>query len=241
MANSLKPLSKNNLNIAVIMDGNGRWALSNALNISKGHQKGVQVVKDIVQESVQQKISSLTLYAFSSENWSRPKAEIEAIKKLVLTAIEEQVPELIEQKVKLTFFGRHDNFGKKISEKIKEAELNTNTSEPSLNLNVALGYGGRQDIVDLTKNISSRVLAKEINVDDINEEMVSNFSCVPQDKIDILIRTGGDKRVSNFLLYQIAYAEIFFIDKYWPDFEKEDFISCINKFNKVSRRFGARV
>lgn len=241
MANSLKPLSKNNLNIAVIMDGNGRWALSNALNISKGHQKGVQVVKDIVQESVQQKISSLTLYAFSSENWSRPKAEIEAIKKLVLTAIEEQVPELIEQKVKLTFFGRHDNFGKKISEKIKEAELNTNTSEPSLNLNVALGYGGRQDIVDLTKNISSRVLAKEINVDDINEEMVSNFSCVPQDKIDMLIRTGGDKRVSNFLLYQIAYAEIFFIDKYWPDFEKEDFISCINKFNKVSRRFGARV
>ena len=241
MANLLKPLSKNNLNIAVIMDGNGRWALSNALNISKGHQKGVQVVKDIVQESVQQKISSLTLYAFSSENWSRPKAEIEAIKKLVLTAIEEQVPELIEQKVKLTFFGRHDNFGKKISEKIKEAELNTNTSEPSLNLNVALGYGGRQDIVDLTKNISSRVLAKEINVDDINEEMVSNFSCVPQDKIDLLIRTGGDKRVSNFLLYQIAYAEIFFIDKYWPDFEKEDFISCINKFNKVSRRFGARV
>ena len=241
MANSLKPLSKNNLNIAVIMDGNGRWALSNALNISKGHQKGVQVVKDIVQESFQQKISSLTLYAFSSENWSRPKAEIEAIKKLVLTAIEEQVPELIEQKVKLTFFGRHDNFGKKISEKIKEAELNTNTSEPSLNLNVALGYGGRQDIVDLTKNISSRVLAKEINVDDINEEMVSNFSCVPQDKIDLLIRTGGDKRVSNFLLYQIAYAEIFFIDKYWPDFEKEDFISCINKFNKVSRRFGARV
>ena len=241
MANSLKPLSKNNLNIAVIMDGNGRWALSNALNISKGHQKGVQVVKDIVQESVQQKISSLTLYAFSSENWSRPKAEIEAIKKLVLTAIEEQVPELIEQKVKLTFFGRHDNFGKKISEKIKEAELNTNTSEPSLNLNVALGYGGRQDIVDLTKNISSRVLAKEINIDDINEEMVSNFSCVPQDKIDLLIRTGGDKRVSNFLLYQIAYAEIFFIDKYWPDFKKEDFISCINKFNKVSRRFGARV
>ena len=241
MANSLKPLSKNNLNIAVIMDGNGRWALSNALNISKGHQKGVQVVKDIVQESVQQKISSLTLYAFSSENWSRPKAEIEAIKKLVLTAIEEQVPELIEQKVKLTFFGRHDNFGKKISEKIKEAELNTNTSEPSLNLNVALGYGGRQDIVDLTKNISSRVLAKEINIDDINEEMVSNFSCVPQDKIDLLIRTGGDKRISNFLLYQIAYAEIFFIDKYWPDFEKEDFISCINKFNKVSRRFGARV
>ena len=120
MAKILKQASKNNLNVAIIMDGNGRWALSNSLNISKGHQKGVQVVKDIVQESVQQKISSLTLYAFSSENWSRPKAEIEAIKKLVLDAIEEQVPELIEQKVKLTFFGRHDDFGKKISKKISK-------------------------------------------------------------------------------------------------------------------------
>ena len=241
MANSLKPLSKNNLNIAVIMDGNGRWALSNALNISKGHQKGVQVVKDIVQESVQQKISSLTLYAFSSENWSRPKAEIEAIKKLVLTAIEEQVPELIEQKVKLTFFGRHDNFGKKISEKIKEAELDTNTSEPSLNLNVALGYGGRQDIVDLTKNISSRVLAKEINVDDINEEMVSNFSCVPQDKIDLLIRTGGDHRISNFLLYHLAYTEIQFLDTLWPDFTEQHFEQCLEEFMKTERRFGKRI
>ena len=151
MAKSSRHILKGGLNDAVIMDGNGRWALSNSLNVSKGHQKGVQVVKDIVEEAVNQKVSSLTLYAFSSENWSRPKAEIEAIKKLVLSAIEEQVPELIKQKVKLKFFGRHEDFGPVVASKIQEAESDTNVPLPSLNLNVALGYGGRQDIVDLTK------------------------------------------------------------------------------------------
>jgi undecaprenyl diphosphate synthase len=241
MAKSSRHILKGGLNVAVIMDGNGRWALSNSLNVSKGHQKGVQVVKDIVEEAVNQKVSSLTLYAFSSENWSRPKAEIEAIKKLVLSAIEEQVPELIKQKVKLKFFGRHEDFGPVVASKIQEAESDTNVPLPSLNLNVALGYGGRQDIVDLTKKISLKVLSKEINTEDINEEMIGDYSCVPEDKIDLLIRTGGDKRISNFLLYQIAYAEICFVEKFWPDFEKDDFVSCINNFNKVSRRFGARI
>lgn len=241
MAKSSRHILKGGLNVAVIMDGNGRWALSNSLNVSKGHQKGVQVVKDIVEEAVNQKVSSLTLYAFSSENWSRPKAEIEAIRKLVLSAIEEQVPELIKQKVKLKFFGRHEDFGPVVASKIQEAESETNVPLPSLNLNVALGYGGRQDIVDLTRQISLKVLSKEINTEDINEEMIGNYSCVPEDKIDLLIRTGGDKRISNFLLYQIAYAEICFVEKFWPDFEKDDFVSCINNFNKVSRRFGARI
>ena len=241
MAKSSRHILKGGLNVAVIMDGNGRWALSNSLNVSKGHQKGVQVVKDIVEEAVNQKVSSLTLYAFSSENWSRPKAEIEAIKKLVLSAIEEQVPELIKQKVKLKFFGRHEDFGPVVASKIQEAESDTNVPLPSLNLNVALGYGGRQDIVDLTKKISLKVLSKEINTEDINEEMIGDYSCVPEDKIDLLIRTGGDKRISNFLLYQIAYAEICFVEKFWPDFEKDDFVNCINNFNKVSRRFGARI
>ena len=241
MAKSSRHILKGGLNVAVIMDGNGRWALSNSLNVSKGHQKGVQVVKDIVEEAVNQKVSSLTLYAFSSENWSRPKAEIEAIRKLVLSAIEEQLPELIKQKVKLKFFGRHEDFGPVVASKIQEAESETNVPLPSLNLNVALGYGGRQDIVDLTRQISLKVLSKEINTEDINEEMIGDYSCVPEDKIDLLIRTGGDKRISNFLLYQIAYAEICFVEKFWPDFEKDDFVSCINNFNKVSRRFGARI
>ena len=242
MANTTKKISVNAArNIAVIMDGNGRWAISNSLNISKGHSKGVEIVKLIVEESVKQKLSSLTLYAFSSENWSRPKAEVEAIKRLIVLAIEEQVPDLVKQKVKLKFFGRIDDFGSKIINKINDAEKATDINKPSLLLNIALGYGGRQDIVDITKNIARKILTKDIKIDDIDENMISRLSSVPVDDIDLLIRTGGDNRISNFLLYQIAYTEICFVNKYWPDFTKKDFLNCIESFKKVNRRFGKRI
>ena len=242
MANTTKIISVNAAkNVAVIMDGNGRWAISNSLNISKGHSKGVEIVKLIVEESVKQKLSSLTLYAFSSENWLRPKAEVEAIKRLIVLAIEEQVPDLVKQKVKLKFFGRIDDFGSKIINKINDAEKATDINKPSLLLNIALGYGGRQDIVDITKNIARKILTKDINVDDIDENMINRFSSVPVDDIDLLIRTGGDNRISNFLLYQIAYTEICFVNKYWPDFTKKDFLNCLESFKKVNRRFGKRI
>ena len=242
MANSSKDKQKNIArHIAIIMDGNGRWALSNSLNISKGHSKGVEVVREIVEESVKQNITSLTLYAFSSENWSRPKSEIDAIKKLVVKAISEQVPELKKQKVKLKFFGEIKDFGSKILSKINNAEAETSSYKPVLSLNVALGYGGRQDLVNVAKKISYKVVSGEIKSEQINEAMISDFSCSPVDDIDLLIRTGGDKRISNFLLYQIAYTEICFVNKYWPDYTKEDFKDCINNFKKVSRRFGKRI
>ena len=242
MANTTKIISVNAAkNVAVIMDGNGRWAISNSLNISKGHSKGVEIVKLIVEESVKQKLSSLTLYAFSSENWSRPKAEVEAIKRLIVLAIKEQVPDLVKQKVKLKFFGRIDDFGSKIINKINDAEKATDINKPSLLLNIALGYGGRQDIVDITKNIARKILTKDIKVDDIDENMINRFSSVPVDDIDLLIRTGGDNRISNFLLYQIAYTEICFVNKYWPDFTKKDFLNCLESFKKVNRRFGKRI
>ena len=242
MANSSKDKQKNIAkNIAIIMDGNGRWAISNSLNISKGHSKGVEIVRDIVEESVKQNISSLTLYAFSSENWSRPKSEIDAIKKLVVKAINEQVPDLKKQKVKLAFFGATEDFGSKILSKIDEAETATSEYESVLNLNVALGYGGRQDIVNLTKKISSKVKDGLITLEQIDEKMISGFSSSPVEDIDLLIRTGGDRRISNFLLYQIAYTEISFVNKYWPDFTKEDFVECIDNFKTVSRRFGKRI
>ena len=242
MANSSKDKQKNIAkHVAIIMDGNGRWAISNSLNISKGHSKGVEIVRDIVEESVKQNIASLTLYAFSSENWSRPKPEIDAIKKLVLKAIDEQVPDLKKQKVKLKFFGEIEDFGSKILSKIEEAEAATNEYEPELNLNVALGYGGRQDIVNLTKKISSKVKDGQITLEQIDEKMISEFSSSPVEDIDLLIRTGGDRRISNFLLYQIAYTEISFVNKYWPDFTKEDFLECIDNVKTVSRRFGKRI
>ena len=238
MANSSKTNTPKH--VGIIMDGNGRWAIKNSLKISEGHKKGVSIVKDIVEESVKRDLSSLTIYAFSTENWKRPKTEVNAIKKLVINAINDQVPELKEQRVRLKFFGHTDDFGKKVIDKIGYAEEQTFTKDRKLDLNVALGYGGKQDIVDITRKITSSVLAKQIKLEDINEKVIHNASSVPVEEIDLLIRTGGDKRISNFLLYQIAYAEIMFIDKYWPDFNKKDFLRCINNFKNIKRRFGNR-
>ena len=238
MANSSKINTPKH--VGIIMDGNGRWAIKNSLKISEGHKKGVSIVKDIVEESVKRDLSSLTIYAFSTENWKRPKTEVNAIKKLVINAINDQVPELKEQRVRLKFFGHTDDFGKKVIDKIGYAEEQTYTKDRKLDLNVALGYGGKQDIVDITRKITSSVLAKQIKLEDINEKVIHNASSVPVEEIDLLIRTGGDKRISNFLLYQIAYAEIMFIDKYWPDFNKKDFLKCINNFKNIKRRFGNR-
>jgi len=228
-------------NIGIIMDGNGRWAIRNSLKISEGHKKGVGVVRDIVEEAVKRGIQSLTLYAFSSENWQRPKREINAIKRLVIEAINEQVPELKKKRVKLKFFGHLDDFGEKIQNKIFFAENETCFEEAKLSLNVALGYGGQQDIVDIVYKVSEEVSSGNLNSKDISKETINSYSSVPVDEIDLLIRTGGDKRISNFLLYQIAYAEIMFIDKFWPDFTNNDFVNCLDNFKNVSRRFGKRI
>ena len=228
-------------NIGIIMDGNGRWAIRNSLKISEGHKKGVGVVRDIVEEAVKRGIQSLTLYAFSTENWQRPKREINAIKRLVIEAINEQVPELKKKRVKLKFFGHLDDFGKKIQNKIFFAENETCFEEAKLSLNVALGYGGQQDIVDIVHKVSEEVSSGNLNSKDISKETINSYSSVPVDEIDLLIRTGGDKRISNFLLYQIAYAEIMFIDKFWPDFTNNDFVNCLDNFKNVSRRFGKRI
>jgi len=240
-----QPKSDNNQgslkNIAIIMDGNGRWAKSNKLQITQGHEKGVAVVKDIVEECVTQNIDTLTVYAFSSENWARPKKEINGIKTLIIKAISDQVPELIDQRVKLNFFGDLEDFGSKIIDKISKAQKDTFLTSPSLELNVALGYGGRSDIIQTSKILAKKVQDKEINIKDINEDIFSQLSLVPVDNIDLVIRTGGDKRLSNFLLFQIAYAEIMFIEKLWPDFTKEDFIHCLESFKNVERRFGKRI
>jgi len=240
-----QPKSDNNQgslkNIAIIMDGNGRWAKSNKLQITQGHEKGVGVVKDIVEECVTQNIDTLTVYAFSSENWARPKKEINGIKTLIIKAISDQVPELIDQRVKLNFFGDLEDFGSKIIDKISKAQKDTFLTSPSLELNVALGYGGRSDIIQTSKILAQKVQDKEINIKNINEDIFSQLSLVPVDNIDLVIRTGGDKRLSNFLLFQIAYAEIMFIEKLWPDFTKEDFIHCLESFKNVERRFGKRI
>ena len=223
-------------NIAIIMDGNGRWAKKNNLQIKEGHARGVSALKEIVKESVNQNIESLTVYAFSTENWKRPKSEVKAINNLIVNSINNELDELIEQKVKVRFFGDYSNFGKKTYEKIKFAEEKSFSNKPKLRLNVALGYGGKMDIINIAREVSRL----KIKASDINDYTISKLSQVPEASIDLLIRTGGDTRISNFLLYQIAYSEIHFVKKLWPDYSKHDFKKNINKYFNSERRFGER-
>ena len=198
------------MNIGIIMDGNGRWAKRNSFNITKGHEQGINVVREIVEESVKQKISSLTLYAFSTENWLRPETEITGIKKLIIKAIDNQLTELLEQNVKLQFFGNISGFGKKVSSKISDAEKKTSFDDPSLVLNIALGYGGRLDIINAVNKILGESKNKNVIID---EEKFFSYLDAPLKDLDLLIRTGGEMRLSNFLLFHIAYTELFFTVK----------------------------
>ena len=223
-------------NIAIIMDGNGRWAKKNNLQIKEGHARGVLALKEIVKEAANQNIESLTVYAFSTENWKRPKSEVKAINNLIVNSINNELDELIEQKVKVRFFGDYSNFGKKTYEKIKFAEEKSFSNKPKLRLNIALGYGGKMDIINIAREVSRL----KIKASDINDHTINELSQVPESSIDLLIRTGGDTRISNFLLYQIAYSEIHFVKKLWPDYSKKDFKRNINKYFNSERRFGER-
>ena len=223
-------------NIAIIMDGNGRWAKKNNLQIKEGHARGVSALKEIVKESVNQNIESLTVYAFSTENWKRPKSEVKAINNLIVNSINNELDELIEQNVKVRFFGDYSNFGKKTYEKIKFAEEKSFSNKPKLRLNIALGYGGKMDIINIAREVSRL----KIKASDINDHTINELSQVPELSIDLLIRTGGDTRISNFLLYQIAYSEIHFVRKLWPDYSKKDFKRNIKKYFNSERRFGER-
>jgi len=229
------------INAAIIMDGNGRWAKKNALSVTSGHEKGVNVVRRIVETAAKVKLGSLSLYAFSTENWSRPKKEILGIKKLIITAIEFQVPELINQKVRLNFFGDYSSFGDEVIAAIHQAEKETAFQDPSLKLNIALGYGGRADIIEATKLIANDIKLGNLSVDAISNETIFKYLKAPINELDLLIRTGGDQRISNFLLYHLAYTEIQFSDTLWPDFTEEEFVMCLEKFLKTERRFGKRI
>jgi len=228
------------INAAIIMDGNGRWAKKNALNVTSGHEKGVEVVRKIVESAAKAQLESLSLYAFSTENWSRPKKEILGIKKLIISAIDSQVPELINQEVRLNFFGDYSSFGEHVNDAIEEAERATAFQDPKLKLNIALGYGGRADIVEATKLIASDIKSEKLSEEDVSNETFFRYLKAPINELDLLIRTGGDHRISNFLLYHLAYTEIQFTNTLWPDFTEEEFTKCLEAFKNTERRFGKR-
>tara|TARA_B100000524_G_scaffold253098_1_gene136699 strand:+ start:837 stop:1568 length:732 start_codon:yes stop_codon:yes gene_type:complete len=241
MAESKNPTLKlPGINAAIIMDGNGRWAKKNALSVTSGHERGVEVVKKIVESAAKAKLDSLSLYAFSTENWSRPKKEILGIKKLIIKAIDSQLSELIQQEVRLNFFGDYSSFGKTVIDAIFKAERSTAFEDPRLKLNIALGYGGRADIIQATKLIAQEIKLDKLSLEEVSDETIFKFLKAPISDLDLLIRTGGDQRISNFLLYHLAYSEIQFTDTLWPDFTEEEFLQCLEAFFNTERRFGKR-
>ncbi len=216
--------------VAIIMDGNGRWGLKNKSSRNQGHKAGLDTVEKIIKETINQKIKYLTLYAFSTENWKRPKKEINYLFNLLENFLLNRIEDLNKQNIKLNVIGVK-NFSKKLNKLIKSSEKKT-SKNTTLQINLALNYGSKFEIINAFKKIIN-------NNDKINERSLSKHlqtKNIPDP--EILIRTGNTKRLSNFLLWQLAYAEIFFEKKLWPDFNKKDYVKIINNFKKIKRNFG---
>jgi len=218
--------------VAIIMDGNGRWARRKGLPRVEGHRKGAEVVENVVRWSAEFGIKYLTLYTFSTENWRRPKEEVEFLFSLLVEKLETKAPELIKENVRLRFMGRLEDLPEKLKNKCRETEEMTKSND-GLNLIIALNYGGRAEIVDAVERI-----LKE-GVTEVNEEGFRKYLYLPDvPDPDLIIRTSGEMRLSNFLLWQSAYSELYFTEKLWPDFTKDDFTKALEDYSKRERRFG---
>ena len=216
--------------VAIIMDGNGRWGLKYKNSRNEGHKSGLNTVEKIIKETIKQKISYLTLYAFSTENWNRPKKEIDYLFNLLEHFLSKKIEDLNKQNIKLNIIGVK-NFTKKLNKLLKLSEKKTSKNS-KLQINLALNYGSKFEIINAVKKLNK-------NKDKINEKNFSKYlytKNIPDP--EILIRTGDTKRLSNFLLWQLAYTEIFFEKKLWPDFNERDFIKIIEKFKLIKRNFG---
>jgi undecaprenyl diphosphate synthase len=224
--------------VAVIMDGNGRWAKKRGITRLRGHEKGADAVRKIVRTSREIGIPWLTLYAFSEENWKRPKKEIQALMKLLNRFLKMELEKMQENGIRLQTIGRTQ----KLPDGTKKVLLDImekTASNTEMVLTLALSYGGRQEILDAIRNIAERVEEGRISAGDISEQMVSNYlytTGMPEP--DLLIRTSGEYRVSNFLLWQIAYTEIYITPTLWPDMGRDEFLAAILDFQKRERRFG---
>ena len=231
-------MSKKPHHLAIIMDGNRRWARQRGLSPVLGHKKGADVLKQAARYAHDHEVRWLTAFAFSFENWSRPKVEIDGLMGLLRGFLENDVGELHKQNVKLRVIGNRSRFSAKLVELIEWAEQYT-SGNTGLNLTLALDYGGRQEITDALKVLVSEVENGILRVDDIKEDVVkSRMSSVALPDIDLLVRTGGEQRISNFMLWDISYAELHFSPVLWPDFSEQDFQQAIDDFLSRDRRFG---
>ncbi len=238
----LRELIKKNANlpvhIAIIMDGNGRWAKQRSLPRFAGHREGINSVRELTRVCGEIGIKHLTLYTFSTENWGRPKTEVSALMNLLLTSIRKEIKNLDKNNVKLTTIGAFEDLPKSARKGIEEGiELTKNNT--GLNLNLALSYGSRQEIIQAIQKIAKMVDLGKLKVDDINlEKFESLLYTNRMPDPDFLIRTGGEFRVSNFLLWQIAYSEIYVTDTYWPAFREKELLEAILEFQSRERRYG---
>jgi undecaprenyl diphosphate synthase len=220
------------------MDGNGRWARKRALPRHAGHRSGVTAVRNIVENAAKHGVEYLTLFAFSSENWSRPREEVSKLMGLFVEALQREVDELHRNKVRLEFIGAREQLQQGLIDKIAAAEAQTKDNT-GLHLIVAVAYGGRWDIVQATRQAAGKVAAGELNPDDIDDEVIAGglaLHGLPDP--DLLIRTGGEQRISNFLLWNLAYAELWFCDALWPDFGEQHFDEALAFYCRRQRRYG---
>ena len=225
--------------VAIIMDGNGRWANALGLLRSAGHTAGVKTLKKILQTAVNLELEALTVYAFSTENWKRPLAEVDFLMHLFSDYLEKEKLEMHANNVRIKFLGRTEEFSPLIQSQIRDAEhlMRNNTG---VRFNIAANYGGQDEIVRAARSIAADVLDGRLSLDDINEKIFeAALDTCDSPPVDLVIRTGGDMRVSNFLLWQSAYAEFWFTQTNWPEFTPEGFVEALVDFGKRERRFGA--
>lgn len=224
--------------VAIIMDGNGRWAKERGLERIEGHYSGVDSVREVIKAAIDIGVKYLSIYAFSKENWGRPTDEVIGLMELFCKTIEMELPSLNEQKVKTVFLTEQDRLSDEVLKTIDLCESSTKDNT-NLTLIVALNYGSRSEITIATKEIAKEVLSGTLSIDDIDETCVSNHlftKNIPDP--DLLIRTSGELRLSNFLLWQLSYSEFYFTDIYWPDFKAEEFGKAISSYTERLRRYG---
>lgn len=235
-----KKIDKNRLprHVAIIMDGNGRWAKAKGKDRSFGHQEGVVSVRKIMDAVTQLGLKYLTLYTFSTENWNRPEEEVQALMSLLVSAIHRETPDMMKKNVRLTAIGDLSRLREDAYNTLQEC-IDTTSANTGTTLVLALSYSSRWEITRAARQLAQEVLEQKINPNDITEAMVSDHLTtknIPDP--DLLIRTGGEKRISNFLLWQLSYAEFFFTDVFWPDFREEELYEAILYYQQRERRFG---
>ncbi|NBH89354.1 isoprenyl transferase [Parabacteroides distasonis] len=236
----IEKIDKNRLprHVAIIMDGNGRWAKAKGKDRSFGHQEGVVSVRKIMDAVTQLGLKYLTLYTFSTENWNRPEEEVQALMSLLVSAIHRETPDMMKKNVRLTAIGDLSRLREDAYNTLQEC-IDTTSANTGTTLVLALSYSSRWEITTAARQLAQEVLEQKINPNDITEAMVSDHLTtknIPDP--DLLIRTGGEKRISNFLLWQLSYAEFFFTDVFWPDFREEELYEAILYYQQRERRFG---